>query len=626
MDPCRPCFLRQTCDQLFDLFADGHHHVGKFIDDDNDKGQRLQFGRRIFLEQLVWLPEWIENRFTLGLRLADLLVEAAQIPHAQFRHQLVAAFHFGNAPAQRVGGVLHVGNDGCQQMRDAFVNLEFQHFRIDQDQPHFVWPGLVENTEQHGVDRNRFTRTGGARHQQVRHAGDIRNHGRTTDVLAQRQRQRRMAFVEGLRGDDLAQCHQLAVLVWNLQADRRLARNHLDDPHADHRQRARQILRQAGDLADLGARFQHQFKAGNNRPRMHLDDFRLDVEVTQFQLHLTRQRLQRSLGIAFRMFRRFIQQGNRRQIRFSFGRLEQLDLTLANGALAFFRLAEFRLDAGFFAFGDFRLLLLHDGFALLARHPALAAVTPVVKRLFATFDQAEDEGTHRIHQLEPGQAAEQGDARKKCRQQQQGRTHRAETLDKNLTDRLPQQATGIQRQVTTNKMHRRQSTTRNQRDHKPQPAQANRAQVHFAGFLFPAVDQPAAVADDHRRQIGKVAKQVKKNIRKKGADDPAKIFDILSTHAGMRPAGIAAAVTQQCNQQEQCQRHQHKQDCFTHPLGDVQTHRFCCTFLLFPDCLRQNIYYLNLFTQLHDYTTYQIWITSAVTRAIRNGRMVTCRR
>jgi len=40
-----------------------------------------------------------------------------------------ATFHFADAPVERVGGLLHVGDDRAEQMRDAFVDAHLEHLR-----------------------------------------------------------------------------------------------------------------------------------------------------------------------------------------------------------------------------------------------------------------------------------------------------------------------------------------------------------------------------------------------------------------------------------------------------------------------------------------------------------------
>ena len=52
-------------------------------------------------------------------------------------------------------------------------------------------------------------------------------------------------LVVRLRADDLAERDDLALLVRDLQAHHGLARNDFDHAHAEHRQRARQVLRES---------------------------------------------------------------------------------------------------------------------------------------------------------------------------------------------------------------------------------------------------------------------------------------------------------------------------------------------------------------------------------------------
>jgi hypothetical protein len=77
--------LRQARDQLFDLLADDHHHVGEFVDEDDDERQRLQRPRR--LAQLrVRLEQRVHQRlagvvasFTFLLKPARLRTPTALI-------------------------------------------------------------------------------------------------------------------------------------------------------------------------------------------------------------------------------------------------------------------------------------------------------------------------------------------------------------------------------------------------------------------------------------------------------------------------------------------------------------------------------------------------------------------
>ena len=262
-----------------------------------------------------------------------LLVEAGQVAHAHRRHQLVAALHLGHAPAQAVGGLLHVGDDRRQQVRDALVDRKLQHLRVDHQHPHVLGGGLVQQRQHHRVDRDRLARTGGAGDQQVRHARQVR-HGRPAgDVLAQRQRQRAGGLVVFLRAQQLGQEDHLARGVRRFQADHRLARDHVDHAHRLHRQAAGDVLVERTDLADLHARRGLQLEARDHRARIGADHLRIDAEILELEFDLPRQRFQRFLAVALGLRLGIVEQRQRRDAG-AVADMEQRDLLLALGAVA----------------------------------------------------------------------------------------------------------------------------------------------------------------------------------------------------------------------------------------------------------------------------------------------------
>src|SRR5690606_30931983 len=144
----------------------------------------------------------------------------------------------------------------------------------------------------------------------------------------ERQRQRGIHLFVSLRAQDLAQRDDLAGLVRDLEADRRLAGYDLHHPDTDRRQRARQVLGKIADLADLHARGRGQLEARHDRTGLdghHLD---LDAEVLELEFHKPRHRLERFLGVARRLLWRRIQQGQRRQLARRRGRIEEWYLAL----------------------------------------------------------------------------------------------------------------------------------------------------------------------------------------------------------------------------------------------------------------------------------------------------------
>ncbi len=155
----------------------------------------------------------------LALRLGDAGVEAVDVAHADLRHLPVAVLHLAHGPFQRDDGLLRIGDDGRQQVRDAVIDREFQHLRIDHDQAALLGRQPVEQRQDHGVDGDRLARAGGAGDQQMRHLGEIGDHGLAADGLAEAERQLALGLLEVLRRQQFAQIDGLALLVGQFDAD-----------------------------------------------------------------------------------------------------------------------------------------------------------------------------------------------------------------------------------------------------------------------------------------------------------------------------------------------------------------------------------------------------------------------
>ena len=138
---------------------------------------------------------------------------------------------------------------------------------------------LVQNTQHHRIDGDGLARPCCACDQEVRHPREIDNDRITANILTQSQGHRRCHIIIGLRFDDLAKRHELAILVRYFQADIRLTGDHLDNTHAHHGQRPRQILREVDDLTHFDARRRIELEARNDRTRQYRLHFHVDVEV-----------------------------------------------------------------------------------------------------------------------------------------------------------------------------------------------------------------------------------------------------------------------------------------------------------------------------------------------------------
>ena len=278
----RPGLLRNAGNQLFHLLADDHHHVGKFVDH-HDDGR--QFGQqRRFVVDAFALVQRIGQRLARFLGVLDLLVEAREVTHAHLGHQLVATLHLRHAPAQGVGGVFHVGHYRAQQVRDTFVNRQFEHFRVNHDQLGVFRARLEQDRQDHCVDAYRLTGTRSTGYQQVRHFRQIGNHRFAADVMPQGQGNRRLGIIKFGGRQHFAEAHDLAVFVRDLDTHGGFTRNDFNHPHAGYRQRTSKVLGQVGNATDFDACCGLNLVTGNDRARV--DGVHRDLYAELLELDL----------------------------------------------------------------------------------------------------------------------------------------------------------------------------------------------------------------------------------------------------------------------------------------------------------------------------------------------------
>ena len=229
---------------------------------------------------LLRLGEQIARLF---LQLADLLVELVDVAHAVFGQQAQAALHFEHGVAQRVGGLLGIGDDGREQVRNALVHAQFDALGVHHDHAHFVGRGLVEDRHDHGVDHDALARAGGAGDQQVRHGFERGHADAAVDVLAQRDGQARVRLRELVGFEHLAQRDQLAPRVGHFDAHGGLAGNALDQDRFGLQAQA-QIFGEGGDAAVLDAGLGLELEGGDHRAGVDLHHVAQHVELFELRL------------------------------------------------------------------------------------------------------------------------------------------------------------------------------------------------------------------------------------------------------------------------------------------------------------------------------------------------------
>ena len=318
VDAGRAGHLGQALDRRLDVLAGDQHEVGHLVDHHHDVGQRLQVDRLVLVQRVAGVRveadlDLAGQDLAAAPRLLDPLVVAVDIAHAELRHGAVAVLHLPHRPLQGDDGLLRLGDDRRQQMRNVVVDRQLQHLGVDHDEAAFLRRQAVEQRQDHRVQRDRLARARGAGDQQVRHARQVDDLRHAADVLAQDQRQLAAGPLEALGAHELPQVDRLALVVGQLDADHVGARDH-GDADRDRAHRPGDVVGQPDHAAGLGARGRRQLVAGHHRAGPDLDDLAAHPEVLQHRLQEPGVLLQ---GVAVhrpvaRVFGRVGQQAQRR--------------------------------------------------------------------------------------------------------------------------------------------------------------------------------------------------------------------------------------------------------------------------------------------------------------------------
>ena len=254
-------------DRLLDVARGDHHQVGELVDDRED----VRVGR---------VDPLAAGRGG-DLALLDLAVEVVDVPDAGGPHVLVALLHLLDQPGQRGGGLLGVGDDRRDQVRDAVVGRQLDHLRVDQDHPQLVGRGPQQQRGQQRVDAAGLTGTGRTGDQQVRHLRQVGADEAALDVLAEADQHRVRVLLGRLRAHDVAEADLLAVGVGHLDADGGLAGDRREDPDVVVGDGVGEVAGERGDLLDLDRRAELHLVAGDRRAAGEAGDGGVDVELLE---------------------------------------------------------------------------------------------------------------------------------------------------------------------------------------------------------------------------------------------------------------------------------------------------------------------------------------------------------
>src|SRR6202034_195856 len=177
-----------------------------------------------------------------------------------------------------VGGELRLGDDGREEVRNAFVHAQLNALGIDEDEAHLLRRRLVEHGHDHGVDGHGFAAAGGTGDEDVGHGGQIRDDDAAVDVFAHGQGEFALRGGEVLGFDDVAEPDGLALVVGDLNAHGAFAGHALDEDGFGFGSEA-EVFGEAGDAAVLDAGVGTELEGGDDGAGVDLDDLAGDVEL-----------------------------------------------------------------------------------------------------------------------------------------------------------------------------------------------------------------------------------------------------------------------------------------------------------------------------------------------------------
>ena len=120
--------LCQSRDLAFDFLAVCEHQIREFVDNTNDVGPRFECARI----RIRSSGHRIANRFASIDRGLHALVVARKVANTNLGHHRIAVVHFTREPLERTRRLVHIGNNRTEQMRNAVVERELEHLRVDQ--------------------------------------------------------------------------------------------------------------------------------------------------------------------------------------------------------------------------------------------------------------------------------------------------------------------------------------------------------------------------------------------------------------------------------------------------------------------------------------------------------------
>ena len=166
-------------------------------------------------------------------------------------------------------------------MRDAVIDAELDHFRVNHDQAHLIRRRLVEQAQDERVHAHGLAGAGRTGDEHVRQLGDIADDAVAADVLADGKRELGLGIAECGRIDNIAQAHGADDLVRHLDADGGDFVRDRRNAHVFHAECERKVTGKVRDLVELHTRLELEVVARDRRAARHITDGSIDAEAAQ---------------------------------------------------------------------------------------------------------------------------------------------------------------------------------------------------------------------------------------------------------------------------------------------------------------------------------------------------------
>ena len=163
--------LRDAADRVLDSSGRHHHQVGQLVDHDDDVAH---------VPVLVLPSDRQAQR-----ALAQALLVAVDVAHADRREHLVAHLHLAHDPLERLGGPLRVHDHRLSRCGTSAKWLSSTPLGVDEHQPHVVGARAHQDRRDEAVDEARLAGAGRPGDQHVRHRREVHHLGLAVDVLAE---------------------------------------------------------------------------------------------------------------------------------------------------------------------------------------------------------------------------------------------------------------------------------------------------------------------------------------------------------------------------------------------------------------------------------------------------------